>query len=172
MPVCPTLDHAAEGRALPGGRVAVRPGVFRVEVGQMGIRRIVPCEEMDSITPLAAEDPRRVWIEELSNGLETWKTPLRAPLEIVGTPFQRLVWEFLRTIPVGETRTYAAVARSIGMPRAARAVARACAANELAIAIPCHRVVPASGGPGGYRWGRELKQKILEFEQVLISESG
>jgi AraC family transcriptional regulator of adaptative response/methylated-DNA-[protein]-cysteine methyltransferase len=90
---------------------------------------------------------------------------LALPLDVRGTAFQRRVWEVLREIPAGETATYAAVAGRLGSPRAARAVAGACAANALAIAIPCHRVVAAKGGLGGYRWGVQRKQELLDREQ-------
>ena len=83
-----------------------------------------------------------------------------------GTPFQRRVWRALLQIPAGTTRTYAEVARAIGMPRAARAVARACASNPLAVLIPCHRVVRADGGLGGYRWGVALKRRLLAREAM------
>lgn len=82
-----------------------------------------------------------------------------------GTAFQRRVWDALRTIPYGETRSYGDVARAIGQPGAARAVAGACAANRLAIVVPCHRVVRADGGLGGYRWGRDRKRALLDREQ-------
>ena len=85
-------------------------------------------------------------------------------LDVRGTAFQRRVWEALRTIPVGSTATYAEVARSIGRPSAVRAVARACASNELAVVIPCHRVIRGDGGLGGYRWGIERKQALLDGE--------
>ncbi len=75
----------------------------------------------------------------------------------------------LREIPYGETRSYGAVAASIGSPNAARAVARACAANPVAITVPCHRVVPGEGGPGGYRWGADRKRAILEGEAKPLS---
>lgn len=81
-----------------------------------------------------------------------------------GTPFQRRVWSALLRIPAGTTRTYAEIARSIGMPRGARAVARACASNPLAVLIPCHRVVRADGGLGGYRWGLERKRRLIARE--------
>ena len=71
----------------------------------------------------------------------------------------------MSSIPYGETRTYAAVAASIGRPRAVRAVARACATNPVALAIPCHRVVPAAGGQGGYRWGVNRKKTLLASER-------
>ncbi len=87
------------------------------------------------------------------------------PLDIRGTAFQRRVWEVLRTIPAGETLSYAAVAERIGSPKAVRAVAGACAANTLAVAVPCHRVVSSGGALGGYRWGVERKQTLLAREQ-------
>jgi AraC family transcriptional regulator of adaptative response/methylated-DNA-[protein]-cysteine methyltransferase len=89
---------------------------------------------------------------------------LDLPLDVRGTAFQRRVWQALRAIPAGATATYADVARRIGAPRAARAVARACAANTLAVAIPCHRVVRADGAPAGYRWGVRRKRLLLERE--------
>jgi AraC family transcriptional regulator of adaptative response/methylated-DNA-[protein]-cysteine methyltransferase len=86
------------------------------------------------------------------------------PLEIRATAFQRRVWEELLRIPRGETRSYAEVAAASGNPRAVRAVARACAANPVALAIPCHRVVRSDGQAGGYRWGAERKRALLEAE--------
>ncbi len=86
------------------------------------------------------------------------------PLDLPATAFQRRVWETLRRIPVGETRTYGAVAAAVGHPGAARAVARACAANRAALVIPCHRVVRGDGSIGGYRWGRERKHSLLARE--------
>ena len=88
------------------------------------------------------------------------------PIDVQATAFQRKVWTALRAIPRGETRTYAELAVAIGQPSAARAVARACASNPIAVLVPCHRVVPASGGCGGYRWGSETKKKLLAREGV------
>jgi AraC family transcriptional regulator, regulatory protein of adaptative response / methylated-DNA-[protein]-cysteine methyltransferase len=114
---------------------------------------------------LARDDPdfadrlRRVvaMVEAPGSGLDL-------PLDIRGTAFQRQVWEALRAIPSGTTATYAEVARTIGRPSAVRAVARACASNELAVVIPCHRVVRGDGGLGGYRWGIERKQALIDGE--------
>lgn len=92
-------------------------------------------------------------------------TGLDLPLDIKGTVFQQRVWEALRGIPCGETATYAEVAARIGSPGASRAVARACASNNLAVAIPCHRVVASSGALSGYRWGVERKRQLLESER-------
>lgn len=87
------------------------------------------------------------------------------PLDLQATAFELRVWEALRKIPYGETRTYGEVAAALGAPRAARAVARACARNPAALITPCHRVVRAGGAPGGYRWGEERKRALLEMER-------
>ena len=91
---------------------------------------------------------------------------LDLPLDIRGTAFQQRVWKALTTIPAGETRSYADIARKIGKPKAVRAVAQACATNKLAIAIPCHRVVKTGGGLSGYRWGVARKQELLAREEA------
>lgn len=88
-------------------------------------------------------------------------------LDLRGTPFQRAVWAALREIPPGHTETYSQLAARIGRPGAARAVARACAANPVAILVPCHRVVPAAGGSGGWRWGAARKRTLLAREAGL-----
>jgi AraC family transcriptional regulator of adaptative response/methylated-DNA-[protein]-cysteine methyltransferase len=89
----------------------------------------------------------------------------RVPLDIRGTVFQRRVWETLRRIPRGETRTYQDIARAIGAPRAVRAVGSACGANPVALAVPCHRAVRSDGGLGGYAWGLQRKRKLLALEK-------
>ena len=86
------------------------------------------------------------------------------PMDLRGTAFQRLVWQALRDIPAGATATYADIARRIGAPAAMRAVAGACAANALAVAIPCHRVIRTDGSLSGYRWGAARKQALLALE--------
>jgi AraC family transcriptional regulator of adaptative response/methylated-DNA-[protein]-cysteine methyltransferase len=88
------------------------------------------------------------------------------PLEVRGTAFQQRVWQALRAIPAGSTATYADVARRIGAPKAVRGVAQACAANPVAVAIPCHRVVRTDGALAGYRWGIERKRVLLERERI------
>jgi AraC family transcriptional regulator, regulatory protein of adaptative response / methylated-DNA-[protein]-cysteine methyltransferase len=109
-------------------------------------------------------------------GLAAWKKALlermrgeklnsSLPLDIQATAFQRRVWEYLQSIPFGETRSYGEVAKGIGQPTAARAVARACATNPVAVAIPCHRVVREDGVSSGYRWGMERKETLLEMER-------
>jgi AraC family transcriptional regulator of adaptative response/methylated-DNA-[protein]-cysteine methyltransferase len=89
------------------------------------------------------------------------------PLDIRATAFQRRVWEELRRIPRGETRSYGEVARALGRPQAQRAVAQACARNPVAIVVPCHRVVRGDGVAGGYRWGSERKRRLLRQEAKL-----
>jgi AraC family transcriptional regulator, regulatory protein of adaptative response / methylated-DNA-[protein]-cysteine methyltransferase len=95
---------------------------------------------------------------------ESSAVPADLPLDIAGTAFQWRVWRALAAIPRGQTRTYADIAKAIGRPTAARAVARACATNPVALAVPCHRVVPAAGTGGGYRWGVTVKQQLLAAE--------
>lgn len=89
---------------------------------------------------------------------------LDLPLDLQGTAFQQRVWQALAQIPPGATASYAEIAQRIGAPTSARAVAQACGANTLAVAIPCHRVVRSDGGLSGYRWGAERKRKLLDRE--------
>jgi AraC family transcriptional regulator of adaptative response/methylated-DNA-[protein]-cysteine methyltransferase len=109
-------------------------------------------------------------------GLQSWASALlrhmrgkdldaSLPLDIRASAFQRRVWTYLQSIPFGATRSYSEVAKAIGRPRAVRAVARACATNPVAIAIPCHRVVRQDGSMSGYRWGIERKQALLRMER-------
>jgi AraC family transcriptional regulator of adaptative response/methylated-DNA-[protein]-cysteine methyltransferase len=87
------------------------------------------------------------------------------PLDLAGTDFQQRVWRALRAIPYGATRSYAELAREVGAPRAVRAVASACAANRVALVVPCHRVVRGDGAAGGYRWGTDRKARLLAQER-------
>jgi AraC family transcriptional regulator of adaptative response/methylated-DNA-[protein]-cysteine methyltransferase len=86
------------------------------------------------------------------------------PLDVQGTAFQRRVWEALRQVPPGATASYGEIARRIGKPKAVRAVAQACGANPVAVAVPCHRIVAGDGGLGGYHWGVDRKKKLLARE--------
>ncbi len=104
------------------------------------------------------------WIRQVVNHLRGRRARLDLPLDIQATAFQWQVWNALAAIPPGETRSYGELAAAIGRPTAARAVARACATNPVALAIPCHRVVPAAGGVGGYRWGTARKALLLDRE--------
>ncbi|HEX6694379.1 MAG TPA: methylated-DNA--[protein]-cysteine S-methyltransferase [Longimicrobiales bacterium] len=91
------------------------------------------------------------------------------PLDLQGTPFQRLVWEALLSVPAGTTTTYTELAERIGRPSSVRAVAQACGANALAVIVPCHRAVRRDGGVSGYRWGVDRKRRLLEREGALQS---
>ncbi len=105
------------------------------------------------------------WMQALEDYLAQRAPSPEVPLDLRGTAFQIRVWRFLLTVRDGEVVSYGEVARAIGAPRAARAVANACAANHIAALIPCHRVLRGDGSLGGYRWGEERKQALLDREQ-------
>jgi AraC family transcriptional regulator of adaptative response/methylated-DNA-[protein]-cysteine methyltransferase len=105
------------------------------------------------------------WRSRLTNLIQGRDTNPSLPLDIRATAFQRRVWEALQQIPRGETRSYSELAKEIGAPLATRAVARACATNRIAVAIPCHRIMRQDGSTGGYRWGLKRKEKLLALEQ-------
>ena len=114
---------------------------------------------------LADDTPRlHAWFEQVREHLLLPRPSLDLPLDIRGTAFQARVWDALRSIPLGETRSYGALAASLGSPNATRAVASACARNTIALVIPCHRVIGSDGGLAGYRWGVERKRRVLERE--------
>src|SRR5579863_6394335 len=107
----------------------------------------------------------QAWVEALLAQMSGAELNAALPLDIRATAFQRRVWTYLQSIPFGSTRSYGEVAKAIGQPTARRAVARACATNPVAVAIPCHRVVREDGNISGYRWGVERKKALLEMEQ-------
>ena len=112
-----------------------------------------------------SEDPHSAFRKEIQAFIAGEASLARVPLDIRGTVFQRRVWEALRRIPRGETRTYRDIARAVGAPRAVRAVGSACGANPVALAVPCHRAVRTDGGLGGYAWGLQRKRKLLALEK-------
>jgi AraC family transcriptional regulator of adaptative response/methylated-DNA-[protein]-cysteine methyltransferase len=116
---------------------------------------------------LRAIDDERL-VDRVISLIENPSVDTDLTLDIRGTPFQQKVWAALRAIPAGATTTYAALAARIGEPKAARAVASACAANKLAVAIPCHRVLRGDGSLSGYRWGVPLKRELIEREAALL----
>jgi len=117
------------------------------------------------VADLVNDDPSfMVWIAQTLAFLETPHDGLDLPLDIEGTAFQRRVWMALQEIPAGSTASYGEIATRIGNPKAGRAVAQACGANKIAVAIPCHRVVRSDGGLGGYRWGSGRKRTLLRRE--------
>jgi AraC family transcriptional regulator of adaptative response/methylated-DNA-[protein]-cysteine methyltransferase len=107
-----------------------------------------------------------VWVKQILNHLEGKHPHLDLPVDVRATSFQWSVWEKLREIPYGETRSYSEVARALGRPAATRAVARACATNPVALVIPCHRVVREDKSLGGYRWGIGRKESLLAQERA------
>ncbi len=110
------------------------------------------------------EEGLRIWVDILLSMLQGQPSLQSVPLDVHASAFQWKVWEALRAIPSGQTRSYREVAQAIGQPTAVRAVARACATNPVAVFIPCHRVVRNNGQLGGYRWGVERKQQLLALE--------
>ena len=177
-----TLGMAPSTSKNGGTRARIRYAVSSCDLGwvlvaatEKGVCAIYLGEESEELAArLRARFPEAASVED-DPGLATWvgagvaffKTPqagLELPLDIRGTAFQRRVWQALQQIPLGATASYGEVAAAIGQPTAARAVAQACAANELALAVPCHRVVRGDGRVGGYRWGMERKERLLERE--------
>lgn len=105
------------------------------------------------------------WIEALNEHLRGGEAKLDLPLDVRATAFQMRVWDYLRQIPSGATQSYKEVAQGIGQPTAARAVARACATNRVAVLIPCHRVLRGTGDLSGYKWGMDRKRAVLTIEK-------
>ena len=116
---------------------------------------------------LAANGGAADLVETVAGLIARPATTADLALDPAGTPFQKSVWAALRRLPAGVTASYGEIAVAIGAPKAVRAVAGACAANPIAVAIPCHRVRPKAGGVGGYRWGAERKAALLRAEAAL-----
>ena len=164
-----TIQHAA-GKSALGDVLVAATGI--------GVCAILLGDDAETLAAdLRARFPRAqlrpgdaeftAWVAEVVSFVDAPAAgPLALPLDIRGTAFQRRVWEALRAIPPGETRTYSAMAAELGAPNAVRAVAGACAANALAVAVPCHRVIGADGGLSGYRWGLHRKRALLDREKA------
>ena len=161
------VAETAIGNVLVG---ATERGVCSVKIGgtpstlERDLRREFPAA---TIQPGGA--PLQRWVQALTRHLEGASPDIDLPLDMKGTAFQWKVWEALRGIPYGETRTYREVACAIGAPKAARAVGHACATNPVAILVPCHRVVREGGGLGGYAYGLAVKKSLLESERKGVS---
>ena len=117
-------------------------------------------------TRAAGDASLQATVDEVIAAVEKPGTGQGLPLDVQGTAFQQRVWDALRKIPVGTTVTYAQLAQFLGAPRSTRAVASACAANNVAVVIPCHRVVRGDGALAGYAWGVERKAALLAREKV------
>lgn len=153
----------------PLGRMliaATERGICSIQFGRTDGELI---EGLKREFPFAARKPDssglQPWVEALLNHMRGKDLDSTLPLDIRATAFQRKVWNYLQTIPFGASKSYQQVAKAIGRPQACRAVARACATNPVAVAIPCHRVVRQDGSMGGYRWGIERKKALLAMEQ-------
>jgi AraC family transcriptional regulator of adaptative response/methylated-DNA-[protein]-cysteine methyltransferase len=162
-----TIRYAIVGSSL--GRLLVAAtarGVCSVAMGESDaeLARALR-QEYPGATLVADRGALSQWTTAILAHLDGRRPRLDLPLDVQATAFQWQVWTALAAVPYGETRTYGEIARAIGRPRAVRAVARACATNPVALAIPCHRVVPAGGGTGGYRWGAGRKKAILDRER-------
>lgn len=146
---------------------ATARGVCAIEFGDAGealrVRLTTRFPHAD-FTP--ADTAFKQWVKQILAYLDEPKGALALPLDIRGTAFQTRVWQALRAIPAGERRSYADIAAAIGAPKAVRAVASACAHNDIAVAIPCHRVVKSDGALSGYRWGVARKAELLQREHA------
>lgn len=130
------------------------------------LRKEYPAAQIEPMqSPYPAEFGH--WMEALRQHLEGVRPNLALPLDIRATAFQMRVWNYLQSIPPGEVQSYSEVAAAIGSPSAARAVAQACAANRVAIVIPCHRVIRGTGELGGYRWGLARKRALIDRERAV-----
>ncbi len=165
------------GRGMRIGYTIVDSPLGRVLVGatERGVSAIYLGDSDGPLVRALKQEYPNAEIHRSTNGLSEWvravlrhldgkQRPLDLPVDVQATAFQRRVWEALRAIPYGSTRSYSDIARSLGRPTATRAVARACATNPVSVLIPCHRVVRLDGGLGGYRWGLERKRALLERE--------
>jgi AraC family transcriptional regulator of adaptative response/methylated-DNA-[protein]-cysteine methyltransferase len=162
-------------------RFAMRPssqGLVLVAVGDRGIRAVLIGDnaaslrdDLDQRFPGAilqsAEPALASALRQVVEGIENPAREHDLVFDVRGTEFQRRVWDALRAIPAGETRSYTQIAKAIGAPTSVRAVAAACAANPIAVLIPCHRVVRGDGSLSGYRWGVERKRALLARERQL-----
>src|SRR6267142_2954442 len=151
-------------------------GTVLVAATARGVCSIKLADDAAQLPGLLAEEFREAELVEDPAAVKNFKEKIlsflagdpslaKVPVDVRGTVFQRKVWDQLRRIPSGETRTYQQIARAIGAPAAVRAVGSACGANPVALLVPCHRAVRADGGLGGYAWGLPVKQRLLEIEK-------
>lgn len=158
-----TIAESALGRLLVA---STERGVCAVQLGdadralEKGLRRQYPGATLER-DDVALRPTLAAILAHLDAGVG-----LDLPVDVAATAFEWRVWKALQEIPYGETRSYAEVAAAVGRPRAARAVARACASNRVALVVPCHRVVRSDGSTGGYRWGEARKRRLLEQEKT------
>ncbi|MGD0544761.1 MAG: bifunctional DNA-binding transcriptional regulator/O6-methylguanine-DNA methyltransferase Ada [Candidatus Acidiferrales bacterium] len=162
-----TIVDSPLGRLLVG---ATDRGISALYLGEKdgplesALRKEYPGAEIDSDS--AGSKNLRGWVSKILAHLRGKEPHLTLPIDVQTTAFRRRVWEELKRIPYGATRTYSEVARAIGHPKAIRAVASACATNPVSVVVPCHRVVRTDGNLAGYRWGLDRKRALLEQESM------
>jgi AraC family transcriptional regulator, regulatory protein of adaptative response / methylated-DNA-[protein]-cysteine methyltransferase len=167
-----TIVDSPLGRLLAG---ATPRGVSALYLGESddkleaALRKEYPRAQL--VRERTGPERLRGWVERILAHLRGREPHLDLPTDVQATAFQRRVWEELRRIPYGSTRTYTEIARKIGQPTAVRAVARACATNPVSVVVPCHRVVREDGNLAGYRWGVDRKRSLLEHESALLAQS-
>lgn len=163
MQIAYSIVTSAVGRVLIA---ATENGVCAVKIGEHEPALVRELErEYPSAQITVNAKPHSEWITAIAKHLRGDSPSLDLPIDVQATAFQWKVWRELQRIPYGETRAYSEIAQRIGKPKAVRAVASACARNPVAILVPCHRVVPAAGGTGEYRWGAERKEALLAGEK-------
>jgi AraC family transcriptional regulator of adaptative response/methylated-DNA-[protein]-cysteine methyltransferase len=151
--------------------IAATPrGLCAVMLGDSEQQLTCELRKQFALANIHAEAQLASTLDQVVSQFSDHPATLDLPLDLRATAFQMRVWEALRRIPRGETRSYAQLAQSLGQPTAVRAVARACATNPVAVVVPCHRVIGSNGKLTGYRWGVERKNKLLEIEGTKLSE--
>jgi AraC family transcriptional regulator, regulatory protein of adaptative response / methylated-DNA-[protein]-cysteine methyltransferase len=172
MRIIYTIADCALGRVLVA---ATERGVCSVALGDADSELIsalfaeYPAASIDSQDTVISPS-LNLWLSKVLEHLKGKTARIDLPLDIQATAFQWRVWEELRRIPLGSTRSYQEIANAIGRPKAVRAVAGACAGNHVALVVPCHRVIREDKGLGGYRWGLERKRNLLEDERQRKKE--
>jgi AraC family transcriptional regulator of adaptative response/methylated-DNA-[protein]-cysteine methyltransferase len=168
MRIIYTIAHCSLGRLLVA---ATQRGVCSVALGdsdtelERALFAEYPNASIDSKDTILSPS-LNLWLNEVLKHLSGDSPRIDLPVDIQATAFQWRVWEELRRIPLGDTRSYQEIAKAIGKPKAVRAVARACASNHVALVIPCHRVIREDEQLGGYRWGIERKRELLKREEL------
>ena len=170
-----TYRDSGRGQHIGYSVVRTPMGYLLVAATDRGISAVKLGDDPESLLSELRQEFANARLDEGGERLRAWTDMLVAyvsgrlpwpelPYDVRATAFQRRVWEFLRTIPCGETMHYSQVAEALGRPSATRAVARACATNPVALVVPCHRIVPKRKGLAGFRWGIERKRRLLELE--------
>ena len=176
-----TYRAGGEGVVIRWALVDTALGSALVAATERGICAVELGDDAVALEQRLQHEFPRAHIERVDAGKDEFLAPrLRAvaerlggggsevPVDLMGTAFQKRVWDALMKIPSGQTRSYAELATAVGAPKSARAVARACASNRVAVVVPCHRIIRGDGALGGYRWGLPMKQALLQRELAAI----